>query len=128
MLSIHDIAHVRGYWYVATPYSKWAGGIDDAAREATLLGGRLMREGVGNIFVPIVGSHQIATACDIDPLSHTIWLAHDRPMMEGAFGLLVAALPGWRDSFGIEQEIEAFKDMGKPRYLMDPATLQVQPL
>ena len=78
-----------GFWYLATPYSKWAAGIDDAALMAARIAGSLARYRVA-VFSPIAHSHAVAMASGIDPRDHTIWIPLDDPFMDAARGLIVA--------------------------------------
>jgi hypothetical protein len=128
-LEVEDIkiANGRGFYYLATPYSKWKAGLDDAAKQAALLAGALIKRGIG-VYSPIAHSHTIAVAADIDPFSHEIWLPADKPLADAAFGLIVAGLDGWRESYGIGKEIEWFGLARKPRYLLDPSSLTLQVL
>lgn len=112
----------RGYWYLATPYSKWSGGLDDAAFIASKLRGALVLAGVSN-FSPIVHSHYVARAANIDPFSHDIWMPDDKPMFQGSHGLLVADLPGWRESKGVTIEREWAAELDRPVALLDPVSL-----
>src|SRR4051812_40121800 len=101
------------YFYLATPYSKYEGGLEAAFRMAAETCAKLIRAGVP-VFSPIAHTHPIAKMGGIDPLDHGIWLPVDDPMMRAACGLLVYKAPGWRRSFGIAQEIKAFRAMKKP--------------
>jgi hypothetical protein len=122
---IEDLKIASGYWYMASVYSKWPLGLDDACQEACKLAGELIMRGLP-VYSPIAHSHPIAVAADIDPYDHEIWLPADKPMFEQAHGLLVMAMPGWRDSYGIGKEIEWAIAMKKPRFLIAPATLRWQ--
>jgi hypothetical protein len=121
------IANSAGYYYLASPYSKWEGGLDDAAYTIAKLAGRVMEHGVA-VFSPIVHSHTIARLANIDPFSHDFWLPMDKPIAHGAYGMIIAGLPGWRASFGIGEEIKWFKAAKRPIYLLDPSTMTVQVL
>ena len=107
------------FFYLATPYSRFAGGIDRAYEAACEQAALLIRAGVP-VFAPIAHSHPIATYGELDPLDHEIWLPADKPMMDAARGLIVCKLPGWDSSYGISIEIEAFKSAGKPIFFMEP--------
>jgi hypothetical protein len=122
MNAIDELQLQSGYWYLATPYSKWAAGIDDACEVAAQLAGQLVLAGVA-VFSPIAHSHTVSRAAKIDPFSHHIWLPADKPLFEAAHGLIVAALPGWSDSFGVGEEIKWAIAHGKPRVLLDPTGL-----
>ena len=102
-----------GFLYLATPYSKHPEGIDAAFRYACHAAGRLLSRGV-KAFSPIAHSHPIAIHGNVDPLSHEIWLAADRPFMQAARGMIVVMMPGWETSYGVQQEIAAFNEMQKP--------------
>ena len=102
------------FHYLATPYSKFEGGnLDAACRMACSVSADLIRAQVP-VFSPIAHTHAIAKLGGIDPLDHGIWLPADEPMMRAACGLLIYKAPGWRRSFGIAQEVKAFRAMGKP--------------
>ena len=110
---------MNGFLYLATPYSKWPAGIEDAYRMACREAARLMRAGVP-VFCPIAHTHGVAIHGGIDPLSHEIWLAADRPLMDAACGLIVVRAQGWEESYGIAEEIKVFKAAGKPILYIDP--------
>lgn len=104
---------IDGFWYVATPYSKYDYGMEMAAREACRVTGYLMRAGVP-VFCPIAHSHAIAHAADIDPGDHSFWLPVDTPMMRAAHGLIVVGMSGYSRSTGVGHEIDHFRQAGKP--------------
>lgn len=112
----------KGYWYVASPYSKYPGGVEEAFKAACECTGRLLARGIP-VFSPIAHSHPIAQHAAIDPMSHEIWLEADRPMMEAAHGALVLRLPGWEFSYGVKHEIDFFRDAQRPIHLLDPYSL-----
>lgn len=107
------------YWYLATVYSKHPDGIDAAHVMACRAAADLIRAGIP-VFSPIAHTHPIAIHGAIDPLDHSIWLPADAPMMAGARGLIVYCSEGWRDSYGIGEEIKAFTTAGKSIVHMTP--------
>lgn len=115
-----------GFWYLATPYSKYPAGIEwafiDACKETALL----LRAGVP-IFSPIAHTHPIAVHGNINPLDHEVWLPADRPMMDAACGLIVCKMETWEKSYGIGVEIETFKAAGKPVIYMTPGVVPELP-
>lgn len=113
-----ELSRRAGYWYLATPYSKYEGGIEAAFQEACKITASLMRQGVC-VFCPIAHTHPVAKHGGIDPLNHDIWIPLDRPMMTHAIGLIVAKMDGWEDSYGVGVEIEEFKAVGKQIYYLD---------
>jgi hypothetical protein len=104
--------------YMATPYSKYYAGIENAFRDASALAARLLKLGV-NVYSPIAHTHPLAIYGDIDPLDHGIWLPFDQAMMNAAHGLVVAQMRGWRDSKGMLHEIKFFAEAQKPVFYLD---------
>lgn len=111
---------MNGYFYLATPYTKWEAGIDAAFEMACRETARLIKAGVP-VFCPIAHTHPVAKLGGIDPLSHAIWLAADRPLMDAAIGLIVVRAKGWEDSYGVTEEIKVFRAAGKPVLFIDPS-------
>lgn len=104
---------MKGYIYLATPYTNYPGGIDAAFEMAAKTAGIFMKHGFP-IFSPIAHSHPVAKFGEIDPLDHEIWMKSDSPMMQAAAGLLVYCAPSWRESRGVAHEIMFFRVMEKP--------------
>ena len=119
---------IKGYWYLATPYSKWHLGLEDANIVAQQLAGRLLSIGV-KVYSPIAHTHGIAAyVSGVDKRDHDFWLAADKPLLDAAGGLLIADLAGWQDSRGVTLEIQWAKEQKKPYWLLNPETLAVRPL
>lgn len=118
-------APASGYLaYLATPYSKYPGGLDAAFRDAAALAARLLVAGIA-VYSPIAHTHPLAIYGDLDPLDHSIWLPFDAAMMARCDVLIVAHMDGWEQSFGVAHEIEVFQGAGKGIYDLDPATLKM---
>lgn len=98
-----------GYWYMASPYSKWPGGLRDAYSEACKAAAALANAGV-SVFSPIAHSHSLSMHGGPDPLDHGKWMPLDRPLMEAARGLLVLEMTGWDSSLGVSLEVEFLAD------------------
>ena len=109
---------MNGYWYLATPYSKYKAGLEQAFIDASKAAAAVMAQG-RNVYSPIVASHPIAIHGGIDPYDHDIWLAQDRPFLEGAIGLIVVKMPGWSESKGIAWEMKIFGASRKPVEYME---------
>ena len=115
---IEICTRIPGYWYLATPYSKYPEGLEMAFVEACRVAGHLIKIGV-RVFSPIAHMHPVARFCNIDPHDHAIWLPADRPIMDAACGLIVCKMPSWEISFGIAEEIKIFEAAGKPIEYME---------
>jgi Domain of unknown function (DUF1937) len=112
--------------YLATPYTKYEGGITLAYIGACKLAARLLRAGL-RVYSPIAHTHPIAVHGGIDPYDLSIWLPFDGAMMDKADALLVGMMAGWDLSVGIKHEIGAFGEARKPVYFMSPEDLTVVP-
>jgi hypothetical protein len=113
-----------GLIYLATPYSKWPAGLEDAFKEAAKLAARLLEKGA-SVYSPIAHTHPLAIHGGLDPLDHKLWLDFDEAMMERSDALFVATMYGWTESKGVAHEINRFAEMGKPIRKVDPVTLEV---
>lgn len=114
------------YWYVASAYTKFHGGLDNAFRLIANEMAILVEAGIP-AFSPICHSHPIAMYGGIDPRSHDVWLRADEPLMLAAKGLIICKLPGWDESYGIGQEIKAFTNARKPIVYMEPGVVPSLP-
>ena len=108
--------------YLATPYSKWVPGLEDAFVQAAILAARLLTTGL-KVYSPIAHTHPLAIYGNLDPLDHSIWLPFDEAMMHASDVLLVAHMDGWRESQGVAHEIDFFDREGKPIFDLNPQTL-----
>lgn len=107
-----------GYWYVCTPYTKYPKGLEAAFHDACVVTARLIRLGF-KVFCPIAHTHPIA-AHGFDAKDGALWLEQDRPLFDAATGVIVVMLDGWRESSGIQAEVQWAKDQGKPILYMEP--------
>jgi nucleoside 2-deoxyribosyltransferase len=104
--------------YLASPYSH----VDPAVREqrftiATRVAAKLIRAG-HQVFSPISHSHPIAS--NGVPTDWTFWKAFDRRMLEACDELIVLMLDGWRESRGVQAEINLAIKLGKPIRYVSP--------
>lgn len=116
--------NLKAFWYLATPYTKYADGLEAAYDEACKAAAHLVAHGV-HVFCPIAHTHGMARFVAKDKDNHDTWLRADRPFMDQAVGLLIYTMPGWDTSFGVKHEIDRFAMMGKPKNFLkwpfDPA-------
>ena len=112
------------YWYLASPYSKYPEGLEKAFEHVAAAAGEMIRRGI-RVYSPIAHTHPIAIHSGQDPLDHGTWIPADVPFMHAASGLAVLKMPSWEISYGIEVEIEEFRESGKPiRFLDWPLDLE----
>jgi hypothetical protein len=109
----------RGYWYLATVYTKHPEGLHEAYKQANEAAAGVIREFGGRIFCPIGHSHSL---CSIYGTSNGIdgetdaefWKWFDQPFLDAAEGLIVVMMPRWEESHGIAHEIASTREAGKP--------------
>ena len=101
--SVHEEG--EEYVYLASPYSD----IDPAVRHQRYkavcrIAGRLMEGGIV-VFCPIAHSHAVGDVLDVREAEHEFWMRQDIPFLARASKLVVAMLPGWKQSRGVSEEI-----------------------
>lgn len=111
--------------YLATPYSRYPGGIEKAFADAASLAGRLFMLGI-HVFSPIAHGHPLSVHGGVPPLNHNLWLEYDEKLMEVCDALIIAELDGWLDSEGIQYERDVFEAADKPVFYIEPKTLEVR--
>jgi hypothetical protein len=116
-LKLSDLSR-DGFWYLATPYSKFPFGLEAAFHAASLAAAQCLKASLP-IYCPIAHTHPIAIYGGIEPKDHDIWLPADRPFMDAALGLIVCMMPSWEESYGISVEIKTFEEAQKPIFYMD---------
>lgn len=114
------------YIYVASPYSD----PDPYVREdryLTVMGytADLIRRKVA-AFSPIVYSHDMAIRHNF-PKDYMFWQRFNTAMLLSAEAVHILCMDGWKDSKGIDVEIELCKEIYKRVYKVDPSTYQLEP-
>ncbi len=87
------IKHFRRV-YLASPYSKFDGGIEVAEASVSLLAAQMLAAGV-NVYSPVTHSHRLARSGDIDAFDYNIWLPIDEAWLEVCDALVIAMFTGW---------------------------------
>lgn len=106
------------YWYVASPYTNYPGGVDEAFKLICRATAKLIEAGVP-VFSPIAHSHPIAEHGALDGKDPDLWHRVDKPMVDSAIGIIVVMLPGWAESRGVQAELREFRKAGKPVMFME---------
>jgi hypothetical protein len=119
------IPAATSFWYVATPYARFPGGMEAAHVVACRVTARLIVADV-KCYSPIAHMHLVALRSAIDRTDHDFWMRADEPMMRAASGCLVVKLPSWAASRGIAHEVDVFATDGKPVLFLNPKTLEIE--
>jgi hypothetical protein len=120
---IETVRAAPGYWYLATPYTRYPAGIEAAFIAASRAAADLVRLGIG-VFSPIAHTHPVGVHGGIDPLDLDLWLKVDAPLMNAAHGLIVFKLDSWEESRGVAHEVDVFGRAGKPIEYLSPLQLE----
>jgi hypothetical protein len=105
-VKLQEIKEVNTFYYLASPYSIYPEGREQAFKEALAYTNILLRAGIP-VFSPIVHSHPLATLSNApDCNDYDVWLGLDKAILRGANGMLIVPMIGWRLSKGIAMEIE----------------------
>ena len=104
--------------YLASPYSKYPAGRLAAFNEVCHFAAKQMLKGV-TLFCPIAHSHPIEEiGMDGEIKDGDFWLKQDFAVLEHCDELWVYQMPGWKDSYGVNREIEYALMLGIPiKYL-----------
>lgn len=105
-------------WYLASPYSAYHRGREEAYYEVCEMAARLMLDGF-SIFCPIAHSHSIETTSMEGRQEGDWWLDQDFAVLSKCDGLIVYMMPGWEKSYGVGKEIEFAKERGIPIVYLD---------
>lgn len=114
----------KGFWYLATPYRSYPGGIVDASEKAAEQAAILCDAGI-SVFSPIAHTHPIGQFSNV-PYDSPKWVDLDMPLLEAAKGLIVCMLDGWVESEGIKIEHREACRLNKPRIYMIPGQVPVK--
>jgi len=103
--------------YLAAPYTH----TDPAVRAHRVIAvsaaaAKLMKDG-HNVFSPISMGAKIAEAGDL-PTDWKYWARYNRRMMRCCTALYVLTFDGWRESVGVQAEIEYARGLGLPMRLV----------
>jgi hypothetical protein len=123
-VTLDDLSGLSGYIYLGSPYSKYAQGLDVAAKIVAESAAILMRRGLV-VFSPIAHGHVVANDGGLPALDWTFWQRQCDPLVDASAALVVLQMEGWWESVGLEYEIKRFRDSGKPIVYLPPAALGV---
>ena len=97
--------------YLASPYSKYHGGMQAAFDKVVQKAGKLMLEGY-KVFCPISHTHYIQD--HVGDLGPDGWLEQDFAVLDRCDELWVYMMDGWDTSYGVQKEIERANIMNIP--------------
>lgn len=109
--------------YLASPYTHPDPRVRERRfQEACRVSASLLRAGVV-VFSPIAHSHPIANYGL--PTSWEFWSQVDREYLARCDLLAILTIPGWRESTGVQAEIEIAKELGLRIIYINPGELEL---
>lgn len=117
-MTVDYLSGITGYWYLASPYTKWPHGLDDAALTIARLAGELIVLGVP-VYSPIAYTHEIARVGQLPMISYDLWMSFAKTMLLQSQGIIIADMIGWGDSVGVTQELKWAAECKKPAFLLN---------
>ncbi len=114
-------------YYFASPYTSPSDYIReqrylDVVKVAT----DLINQGF-TLIEPIAMSHHHAQRFGL-PSGYDFWKKRDRTFIERCDAVLVCMLDGWKESIGVNDEIQYARTLGKPVFYIHPFTLKLDHL
>lgn len=117
-LGLDDLYIETGYWYLATPFTKFPGGKDAAMRATLEVLHRMTCHGIF-VYSPIVHTYQMGIDYTM-PTDHVFWQTINENMIRAAHGVCVALLPTWEESAGVLHEMQYAMTLKRPLVYFQP--------
>lgn len=118
MLSPGIPAGGEGYWYLASPFTKYPDGHEAAWLEISRIRGELLNMGIYS-YSPIAESWGAVKQLKL-PTDHKFWSGDNLSKMRPATGIIIAMMDSWTESDGLKGEMEWFKKEQKPFVWLTP--------
>lgn len=99
--------------YLASPYSSPSPALRRARYIAAVVATKELMQKGKVVYSPIVHWHMQTTMFDL-PFDYLTWEGQNDPMMDVSSELLILQIEGWKESKGVQNEIEVFKNNNKP--------------
>ena len=115
------------YWYMASVYTSYPEGKEQAFVEACKQVTRLQTNNPGEVFYsPIVHCHAMRKYGGFDNFD---WEGFIRPIdfafLKKAKAMIVIMMPEWQTSVGINDELKYARKLGKPILYVEPGTKEI---
>jgi len=108
--------------YLACPYTHKSLKVRrDRFKAVTKVAGELMQLGY-NVYSPITHSHVIASVTKL-PTSWEYWEKIDKEFMDWCDIMFILTLDGWKESVGINGEINYMKKLNKLIFLINQSCI-----
>ncbi len=82
----------------------------------------LMNKGLA-VYSPIVATHPVAVKHEL-PLGSEFWLQYDEILLAKCDEIVVLMIDGWKESPGVQREIEIMKNLHKDITYLEPKMIK----
>lgn len=112
------------FWYLASPYSSPNESIrEERFKKTENATGWLLERKIWT-YSPIVHNHQLAKEHSL-PTDAKHWEEYNKAMIESARGVILLFIDGWKESKGVEREVDFCELLKKPIcFLMENKELE----
>ncbi len=112
------------YFYISNPYNGTEEQKEQRARLAAEVCGKLLKKGIF-AWSPIVHNHAMMKVYDQFSLEERkeLVLEFDFSLLQEAQGMIVLTIDGWKESYGVNKEIELCEELEIPVTYIDPSKL-----
>jgi hypothetical protein len=111
------------FYYLSNPYNGDPETRAERARLAAHACALLLRQGL-HAWSPIVHNHAMMGCVEFSlEERRELMLPFDFTLLRAARGMIVFTLPGWRESYGVGQELALCAELGLPVHYLAPEDL-----
>lgn len=113
-----------GYYYISNPYNGTDEQREERAIIAAKVSGQLVKLGT-HAWSPIVHNHAMMKSFNNFTLEErrSNILEFDFSLLKASIGMIVLTIPGWKESYGVGEEIKLCHQLNLPVKYLNPEDL-----
>jgi len=114
-IPLETLSETNGFFYLASPYTGTLQQMEDRVEEVWRQLSILTFHGI-RAYSPIWACHRTSLYFNL-PVEVEFWERMNLPFLDACCGLIIAAMPGWKTSKGVQGEYTYIRLQGKPTYI-----------
>ncbi len=124
VFNISNQEQPMSYYYISNPYNGSDEQKESRAKIAAEVSGKLLKKGI-HAWSPIVHNHAMMQAFNDFTLEErrTLILEFDFSLLRASKGMIVLTIDGWKESYGVGEEIKLCEKEGIPVKYLNPEDL-----